>query len=81
MSLMKGNNTLYFDRILKAKNEFISGIKLIPMSDDIATTPVKSNRVKNKIDINNLHRILGDCGEAAIKMTQKCYEYDVTGEF
>jgi hypothetical protein len=39
---------------LKTKNEFVSGIKLIPMLGNMATTAVESHNVKNKIDINNL---------------------------
>ena len=31
MKLMKGNTTIYFDRILKTKNGFVSGIKLLPI--------------------------------------------------
>jgi hypothetical protein len=30
MKLMKGNTTLYFNRMLKTKNGFVSGIKLLP---------------------------------------------------
>ena len=33
--------------------------------------------MKNKIDINNLHTILGHCGEATARMTG----YDVVGVF
>jgi hypothetical protein len=62
MKLMKGNTTLYFDRILRIKNGFVSGIKLMPMLGNIATTVVEVNKVKPKININNLHIFLWrDC--------------------
>jgi hypothetical protein len=61
MKLMKGNTTLYFDRISRAKNGFVSGIKLIPMLGNIATTAVEVN-------INNLHKILGHCGKGCKKL-------------
>jgi hypothetical protein len=42
---------------------------------------VDGNKVKSKININNLHRILGHCGEAATRMTGKSYGYDVVGDY
>ena len=43
MKLMKGNTTLYFDRMLKTKNGFVSGIKLLPiLGNNIATTAVEA---------------------------------------
>jgi hypothetical protein len=47
MKLMKGNTTLYFDRTLKIKCDFVLGIKLIPMFGIIASTSVESNKIKN----------------------------------
>ena len=82
MKLMKGNTTLYFDRMLKTKNGFVSGIKLLPiLGNNIATTAVEENKVKPKININNLHKILGHCGEVATRMTGKSFGYDVTGDY
>ena len=81
MKLMKAKPTLYFDRILKTKNGFVSGIKLLPIFENMATTNVRSSRMKNEIDINNLHTILGHCGEATARMTGKAHGYDVVGAF
>jgi hypothetical protein len=53
MKLMKGKTTLYFDRILKIKNGF--GVAM--------NTAVESNKLKSKTDINNLHKVLGHCGQ------------------
>ena len=49
MKLMKGKTTLYFDRILKTKNGFVSGIKFLPIINNMATTAVESRRMKNYI--------------------------------
>ena len=73
MKLMKGNTTLYFDRILMTKNEFVSGIKLLHIIKNMETTAVESSRMKSKIDINNLYTILGHCGEATPRMTGKAH--------
>jgi hypothetical protein len=57
MKLMKGNTTLYFDRILKTKNWFMLGIKLLPiLGNNIATTAVEVDKVKPKTNINNQHK-------------------------
>jgi hypothetical protein len=61
MKLMKGNTTSYFDIIVSTKNGFVSGIKLIPMLGNISTTSVEINKAKPKININNLHKLLGHC--------------------
>ena len=76
---MKGNTTLYFDRILKTKNGFVSGIKLLPILVDMTTTFVESNRMNSNIDINNQHTTLGHRGEATARMTGKAHGYDVVG--
>jgi hypothetical protein len=66
---------------LKTKNGFVSGIKLLPiLGYNIATTAVEGIKVKSKININNLHRIRGHCGEAATRMTGKSYGIDVVGK-
>jgi hypothetical protein len=81
MKFMKGNTTLFFDIILRTKNGFVSGMKLIPMSGNIATTAAEVNKVKPKINISNLHKCLGHCGEVATRMTGKSYGYDVGGNY
>ena len=81
MKLMKGKTSLYFDRILKTKNGFVLGINLLPIFENMATTAVESSKMNNKIDINNLHTILGHCGEATARMTGKAHGYDVVGIF
>jgi hypothetical protein len=82
MKQMKGNTTLYFERILKAKNGYVSGTKLLPiLGNNIATKTVEANKVKPKIIINNLRKHLCHCGEVATRMTGKSFGYDVVGDY
>jgi hypothetical protein len=82
MKLMKGSTTLSFDRMLKTKNGFVLGIKLLPiLGNNVATTAVEAEKVKPKININNLHKILGHCGEMATRMTGKSFGYDVIDDY
>jgi len=82
MKLMKGKTILYFDRMLKTKNGFVSEIKLLPiLGNNIATTAVEANKVKPKVNINNLYKMLGHCGEVATRMTGKSFGYDVVGNY
>ena len=47
----------------------------------MVTTAVESSSMRKKIDINNLHKMLGHCGEATARMTGKAHGYDVVGIF
>jgi hypothetical protein len=71
MKLMKGKITPYFDRILKNKIEFIPVIKLLHITEKMVTTAFESSKMKNKVNINNLHTILGYCDEGTDRMTGK----------
>jgi gag-polypeptide of LTR copia-type len=74
MKLVKENITVYFDRILNTKNGFVSGTKLLPiLGNNIATTAVKASKVKPKMNINNLHKIVGHCDKVATRMTGKLW--------
>jgi hypothetical protein len=81
MKVMKGNTTLYFNRMLKTKNGFVSGIKLLPTLVNNIVTTVEANKVKPKININNPRKILGHCGEVATRMSGKSFGYDVVGNY
>ena len=54
--MVNKNTALYFDRVLKTKNRFVSNIKLIPMLGKIVTIAFESTEVKNNID--NLYKII-----------------------
>jgi hypothetical protein len=58
-----------------------SGIKLISMLGNIATSAVEISKVKPKININNLHKMVGHCDEVAPRMTGKSFGYDVVGSY
>ena len=77
--LMKGNVTIVFDRFLTSKNSFVPGIKMNPPLNDVSTTVVESKKEKSKnmIDVNNLYKILGHCGEANARFTGKALGYEV----
>jgi hypothetical protein len=50
---------------------------------DIGATAVdpKKENSKNSISVNNLHKILGHCGEASARLTGKAVGYEVIGTF
>jgi hypothetical protein len=63
---------------LKSKNGFVPAIKMKAVLPDIGATVVNA---KNPININNLHKILGHCGEASARLTGKALGYKVIGTF
>jgi hypothetical protein len=56
---------------LKSKNGFVPGIKMKAVLADIGATVVdpKKEKRKNSINVNNLHKILGHCGETSARFT------------
>jgi hypothetical protein len=83
IKLMKGNVVILFDTCLKTKNGFVSGIKIRPVLADVGATIVdsKKERLKNTVDVNNLHKILGHCGEVGARLTGKALGYEIIGAF
>ena len=83
IKLMKGNVTIVFDRFLTSKNGFVPGIKMKQLLNDVSTTAVESKKekLKNMIDVNNLHKILGHCGEASARLTGKALGYEIIGTY
>jgi hypothetical protein len=78
IKLMKGKTVILFDRCLKSKNGFVPAIKMKGVLADIGATVVNAN---NSINVNNLHKILGHCGEASARLTGKALGYKVIGTF
>jgi hypothetical protein len=78
--LSKGNVTLTFDKVVRTKNGFVHGIKLLQVLDDVGTSVLETKK-RNTIDVNNLHKILGHCSEVNTRLTGKAYGYEVTGKF
>jgi hypothetical protein len=83
IKLMKGKTVILFDRCLKSKNGFVAAIKMKAVLADIGATIVnpKKEKPKNSINVNNLHKILGHCGEASARLTGKALGYEVIGIF
>jgi hypothetical protein len=83
IKLMKGNTVILFDKRLKSKNGFVPAIKIKAVLADIGATVVnaKKQKPKNSINVNNLYKILGHCGEAGARLTGKALGYKVIGTF
>jgi hypothetical protein len=80
IKLSKGNVTLIFDKVVRTKNGFVLGIKLLQVLDDVGTSVLETKKL-NTIDVNNLYKVLGHCGEFNARLTGKAYGYEVTGKF
>jgi hypothetical protein len=78
IKLSKGNVTLTFDKVVRTKNDFVPGIKLLQVLGDVGTSVLETKK-RDTIDVNNLHKILGHCGEVNARLTGKAYGYEVTG--
>jgi hypothetical protein len=78
IKLMKGKTVFLFDRCLKSKNGFVPAIKMKAVLADIGATVVNA---RNSINVNNLHKILGHCGEASARLTGKPLGHEVIGTF
>jgi hypothetical protein len=80
IKLSKGNVTLSFDKVVRTKNGFVPGIKLLQVLSDVGTSVFKTEK-RDTIDVNNLHKILGHYGEVDSRLTGKAYGYEFTGQF
>ena len=54
IKLTKGNVTLIFDKVVRTKNGYVSGIRLTPVLGEVVTAAVESRKY-DSIDVNNLH--------------------------
>ena len=79
--LTKGNATLTFDRILNTKNGFVTGAKLNPIVIESAGSAIDPEKVEIKVDINRIHKIVGHCGEEALRATANHYNWTLSGKF
>jgi hypothetical protein len=80
IKLSKRNVTLTFDKVVRTKNDFVPGIKLLQLLGDVGTSVLETKK-RDRIDFNNLHKILGHYGEVNARLTEKAYGYEVTGKF
>jgi hypothetical protein len=67
---------------LNTKGGFVSGIKIVPVLNQVANTVVEIKKMIKtmSVEINKLHKILGYCGEAHLKATANGYEIKVFGK-
>jgi hypothetical protein len=72
--------TLTFDKVVRTKNGFVPVIKLLPVLGDVGNSVLETKKCKT-IDVNNLHKILDDCGEVNTRLTVKAYGYEIIGKF
>jgi hypothetical protein len=72
IKLSKGNVTLTFDKVVRTKNGFVPGVKLLQILGDVGTSVLETKK-RNTIDVNNLHKVLGHCGEVNSRFTGKAY--------
>jgi hypothetical protein len=49
IKLSKGNVTLTFDKVVRTKNGFIPGIKLLPVLGDVGTSVSKKRNVRQLV--------------------------------
>jgi hypothetical protein len=80
IKLSKGNVTLTFDKVVRTKNCFVPGIKILPVLGDVGNSILETKK-RDTIDVNNLHKILGHCGEVNARLTGKAFGYEVSGKF
>jgi hypothetical protein len=76
---MKGKMAIQLKKCLK--NGFVPGIKIKAVLALIGATVVNPKKVKpkNSIYVNNVHKILGHCGEASARL--RALGYKVIGTF
>jgi hypothetical protein len=71
---------LTFDKDVRTKNSFVPEIKLFPGLGDVGTSVMETKK-RETIDANNLHKILGHCGEVYERLTGKAYGYEVSNKY
>jgi hypothetical protein len=71
---------LKFDTLIKTKDGCVPGIILTSIMKNIGASAMKLEK-SECMDINNLHKILGHCGEASARLTGQAIGYEVTGKF
>jgi hypothetical protein len=80
IKVSKGNVSLTFEKVVRANNLFSPMIKFLPVLDDFGTSVMEIKK-RDTIDVNNLHKTLGHCGEVNASLTGKAYSYEITGKF
>jgi hypothetical protein len=80
ISLSKGLTKVTFDRVFKAKDGAVSGVKMIAYNDHVAYSVVNMD-LKKGVEINKFYKILGHCGADKLKKTANIHGFKLIGEF
>jgi hypothetical protein len=78
--ISKGSTTLYFDRVLKKNNKFVSGVRINPISIKMAGNMINSKKYEVKFDINKLHKAIGRFGQEALQIAARAYDWKLFGK-
>jgi hypothetical protein len=78
ISLKKGSVSVTFDRIIKAVNGSISGIKLTTYDPSVSKGSLTSIK---EIYVNKFHEMIGHCGVDRLKKTANIYGLKSRREF
>jgi gag-polypeptide of LTR copia-type len=79
--LSKGPVSVSFDRIFPTTNRFLSGIKMSAIHPPIISNANESFKLKNSLDINQFHNVLGHCGADRLQNTANFYCLKLSGQF
>ena len=78
--LTKGSASIAFDRVIKTLSGSISGIKMVCKESSVAYTAQHKTELRNSIDINKFHEMLGHCGSDRLKRTAMIHGLKLKGE-
>jgi hypothetical protein len=65
---------------LKAKDEAVSGVKMIAYNNPVAYSAVNTD-LKKGVEINKFHTMLGHCGSDRLKKTANIHDFKLIGDF
>jgi hypothetical protein len=79
--LSKGSVSVTFDRVMKATNGFVSGIKLLLNESSAIYNTLSGNFHGMKFEINEFHKMLEYYGSVRLKKTAKIHNLKLNSEF
>jgi hypothetical protein len=80
ISLSKGLTKVTFDKVFKAKDGVVLGVKMIAYNDPVAYSAVNMD-LKKGVEINKFHKMLGHCGSDKLKKTTNIHGFRSIGEY
>jgi hypothetical protein len=80
ISLSKGLTKVTFDRVFRAKDGAVSGVKMIAYNDPVIYSAVSMD-LKKGVEIKKFHKILGHCSSDKLKRTANIHGFKLIGEF